>query len=514
MTFIADYFDVILGEERNRTKAATLSLLDLDDVTGSSGIGFQASPDAALPRTVADKLNDVVSVLDFMTAEEVSDVRSGSASIDVTAAIQAALDSGRTAIFIPAGSYLCGTLIMPNIKRAVIYGEGEASRLIMKAGGKLITWAGDAGAIYYAQGSLRDILIDGTNGTDHCIDTTGVGGLDLNNIYIHQLPIGFDGIYIDGMGAERTHDMRVNNYRCYSNQAGRAGISFGPMSADSSVSQFVMNGNIVTEYCARFEAGATAITMQDSHPYNAAVNVVWAGTANSLQFTNCTLDRSQQNIVELAGTSHVNFDNCYIEAVQSGKIGINCTASAQFITVVNTHFQGGTAQSALSADATTNAVRVFMSDAAGSTWTTTYNLLGASSVVRGSMGGGGNPLFVNFGFSGTATAAQAQATTRYLGVNSVQTNEINTYYVTPYAGRLKDIYIAVDNTPAAGQTFTFTARVNGVAVGTALVVNNGGFGGTISLNVAVSEHDRVSVESVFSATSGSASARWTARFEG
>lgn len=62
----------------------------------------------AITRTVQDKLHDEVSAFDFMTADQISDVRSHAGNVDVTVALQKALDSifqTRKVLHLPAGRY-------------------------------------------------------------------------------------------------------------------------------------------------------------------------------------------------------------------------------------------------------------------------------------------------------------------------------------------------------------------------------------------------------------------------
>ena len=60
---------------------------------GAAVVGFIQAGVAAVQRTVQDKLRERVSVFDFMTAAQIADVKAGTLLLDVTAAIQAAIDS-------------------------------------------------------------------------------------------------------------------------------------------------------------------------------------------------------------------------------------------------------------------------------------------------------------------------------------------------------------------------------------------------------------------------------------
>lgn len=74
---------------------------------GSALIGFAQAGTGAVLRTIQDKLRDRVSAFDFMTAAQIADVLTNALTLDVTAAIQAALNTlpNGGEIFFPAGSY-------------------------------------------------------------------------------------------------------------------------------------------------------------------------------------------------------------------------------------------------------------------------------------------------------------------------------------------------------------------------------------------------------------------------
>lgn len=78
----------------------------------------------AVQTTVQKKLRDYVSVHDFMTDAQIADARSGSPTLDMTAAIQAALDTNRS-VYFPYGVYLTDALTIPFGARGAIYfGDG------------------------------------------------------------------------------------------------------------------------------------------------------------------------------------------------------------------------------------------------------------------------------------------------------------------------------------------------------------------------------------------------------
>jgi hypothetical protein len=85
---------------------------------GAAMVGLKRTP-AAVTAALADWLNwQAVSVLEFMTAAQRNDVQSGASTLDVSAAIQAAVDyvsalaaNNRPSVFFPAGRYLIGSTI-------------------------------------------------------------------------------------------------------------------------------------------------------------------------------------------------------------------------------------------------------------------------------------------------------------------------------------------------------------------------------------------------------------------
>lgn len=92
----------------------------------SSKLRFTQAGSGAVARSVDAKLKDVVSVFDFMTAAEITDVTTRARSVNVRAAISAAITAaaGKT-LFFPKGDYRIetagGTLNLANIR---LQGEG------------------------------------------------------------------------------------------------------------------------------------------------------------------------------------------------------------------------------------------------------------------------------------------------------------------------------------------------------------------------------------------------------
>jgi len=79
-------------------------------ITGvsSAEVSFLQAGTGAVTRTAQSKLRDVVSVFDFMTSAQIADVQSNAYSVDVSGAVQAAIDANATNgayLWFPKGTY-------------------------------------------------------------------------------------------------------------------------------------------------------------------------------------------------------------------------------------------------------------------------------------------------------------------------------------------------------------------------------------------------------------------------
>lgn len=301
---------------------------------------------------------------------------------DMSTAIQSAL-SACTAVYIPAGTYLAGVTV-PNTLGLVIKGDGTSTVLKQKSTGSVLSWS--TASIFYSQGYVRDLAFDGTNGTAHTINTAGVGGLTLKNLYFTNTPTGFDSIFLNGVGATAMHDMHLQNIQVYSALAGNAGIEFGPLSSDSHITNYTMNGNFLVLYALELDAGALGITLNDSHPYNAASHIIYgAGSNTFLQFTHNTIDNTNGlgDLVLLAGGSNISFVGNYFEAVAGGKNAITLTNIGQTL-VADNLFQALAGSGFAVSETGTSNNNLIINDqiSVNGNWAAgVFNLVGAASYV-------------------------------------------------------------------------------------------------------------------------------------
>jgi hypothetical protein len=91
-----------------KDQVGTIESLASDN--GSDWIGFQPAGTYAVARSAQDKMRDMVSVFDFMTAEQIADVQAETYTLDTINAIEAAINAS-SAVYFPPGGYLVSRAI-------------------------------------------------------------------------------------------------------------------------------------------------------------------------------------------------------------------------------------------------------------------------------------------------------------------------------------------------------------------------------------------------------------------
>lgn len=116
------------------TDAAASVLAQLAASGGSSLVGFLQSGTGAVATTVQSKLRETVSVFDFMTAAQIADVQSGAASVDVTAAFVALMNSNPSLIgfdvLVPAGTYKINSAALYFTRRIRFFGNSRNTTVL------------------------------------------------------------------------------------------------------------------------------------------------------------------------------------------------------------------------------------------------------------------------------------------------------------------------------------------------------------------------------------------------
>jgi len=155
----------------------------------------------AIARSVTNKLQDSVSVFDFMTDAQIADVRAGTLLVDVTDAVQSAitavsgsLGTARGEVYFPIGRYRITGITLPSF--VILRGPGEIC-----PNGTGVTAITLTNTLYAA---IHDLSINISQANQKAIRILGTGGSfsQLNNFYNVKidseiLPAGSVGIEID-----------------------------------------------------------------------------------------------------------------------------------------------------------------------------------------------------------------------------------------------------------------------------------------------------------------------------
>lgn len=436
----------------------------------------------------------------------------GDGVADDTACLQTFLNSGVKNLHIPAGTYNFTSLTIPNANPGFdLSGEGNATVLVQKGTG--IKFLVLATLAYNCLCGIRDISFDGTLGTGNTLDTTYAQTIDIKNLFFNNVPVGFTSLKVDGNPGDGSfeHDVRLFNVRIYSTTAGNAGIALGSFSSDGLIDGFQMNGGYVVNYNLFASAGAQTWTVSNSHPYNALINVVrLAGSNGDFKFVGDTFDSAKADVVRLIGSTNTSFTNVFFEGIQAGQSGLLVDGgNAANLSTVS--FSGSAALAAvreINSAFGTKVSQVNIDNLAN--YTTPFVLPGLGSYVTGLQG------YSNYGsvysLSGVATTDQLQNTTIYYGANGGNAAAGSTGWPISSLGYVIRARVDVSVTPAAGQTYTFTLiNVNGnvtLATGT---ISNGSYVTTLTPGsfAPVAVGDQIYIKSVFSATSGSATPRYS-----
>ena len=183
-----------------------VTLFDPRDTAAAGGaalVGFQRDSAGAVARTVQDKLRDQVSVFDFMTKAQIADVQSGAFAVDVTTAVQAAINSGASRLHAPKGSYSVSTLDLRG-KYTTIIGDG-IGKTIFRC--NTVTTAllnvNEAADVRVSPLVLRDLSLDGAGKAASCLDIRYRHLINLENVY-------FGGATAQNIKAKDTWLMRAS----------------------------------------------------------------------------------------------------------------------------------------------------------------------------------------------------------------------------------------------------------------------------------------------------------------
>lgn len=163
----------------------------------SANVSYNRALTGTQTRTVEGRLRDFTSVFDFMTPNEIAGVQAGLFLVDVTAPIQAALNSGAREVYFPQGGYLISsTLTLNSVTVAkVLRGAGRQSSIIYNvSAGNAIESIGNP-ITQNTSITIADLSVEGQPGTTNGIffEYTSQATIERVGFYGH----GADGIRVE-----------------------------------------------------------------------------------------------------------------------------------------------------------------------------------------------------------------------------------------------------------------------------------------------------------------------------
>lgn len=171
--------DVATDDLSAPANALRADLADASDAAhGDAMIAVKQPYAGAVARTQHAKNAEIVSVLDFGAL--------GDGTANDTAALQAALDSGSSRVYVPAGTYLFSTLAIPAGRGLMLYGDGPSKTTLRHTGGGSGLYLGADGTQMF---SLRDMTIEPSPTTTKLLDFTGPNtafGFSFYNLELHE----------------------------------------------------------------------------------------------------------------------------------------------------------------------------------------------------------------------------------------------------------------------------------------------------------------------------------------
>lgn len=291
---------------------------------GAYLIGYQSPLSGSVARTLQSKEQDVVSVLDFMTTAQIADVRAGTLTQDVTAAIQAACNSGASEIKFPAGAYLISSTITPAANQALVgvsYKWDSTSTYIKAAAGM------NAPLFKFtSSGTLSGLTIHGTAGagtpSQALVYINNTNSVVLRSVFFNG---GYDLVLVDGTSfyTDIVDCVFYSAYRSqlYCNSATSSGCDLIVRGC-----RFLAVGAITPSYCAYFN-GLGSLIMSDcqfsvDNPSGAALFLDQPATAfGGAQFVGCVFEcgNATAPAVYVKGSgptpwTYMQFVNCLMTA--------------------------------------------------------------------------------------------------------------------------------------------------------------------------------------------------------
>lgn len=296
-----------------------------DALVGFRQANYSGNLSGSVGKTVHQKFMDYLCVHDFMTEAQITDSQSGSPTLDMTAAVQSALNTNRS-IYFPQGVYLVDALLIPfGARGAVYFGDGffhytATQQTVIKArtaGQAHIMRVGNSGAsgsdcltfsqIRFDCDNKAAIGIDATYGAFFTMMDCGVYNYTSYGVYNKQGLARYDRVFMNT--SPTTHPGAVGLH-LYSDSA----VTDSEFSGGGIPLKIVAGGNRLVNIWANTGAAAcitlTPFDNSTTHINTSMVNV-YAGEVLM------TAPSGVRPIIEMVGTAvqkvqEVQFSNSYL----------------------------------------------------------------------------------------------------------------------------------------------------------------------------------------------------------
>jgi len=312
---LTDSNDVLIGTYDNVSGSTT---------TDASSVIYTPAGTGAVTTTVQAKLRDYVSVHDFMTAAQIADAQSASPTLDMTAAIQAALNTNKS-VYFPQGVYLTDPLLIPfEAAGAIYFGDGfyhytATRQTVIKArtaGQAHIIRIGNSGAsgsdcltfqqIKFECDNKAAIGIDATFGAFFTMLDCGVYNFTSYGVYHKQGLARYDRVFIN---TSPTANPNAVGCHLYSDSA----ISDSEFSGGGIPLKIVAGGNRITNFWCN-TGSAACITLT---PFDASTTHINTSLVNIYAGEVLMTTGGVRPIIEMIGLSgqlvqEVQFSNSYL----------------------------------------------------------------------------------------------------------------------------------------------------------------------------------------------------------
>src|SRR5882672_2321795 len=321
----------------NSNFPATLALS-----SGSSLVGYQLPGAGTVATTVQTKLSEFVNIFDFMTSAQIADVKANTALVDVTAAVQAAINFGANKIYAPAGTYLLTSTITITTGITLI-GDGRLRTIFKQATNfNVLTLNGAADAhleafqIINSLGSAAVTSGDGIRaiGSSYMTFTDLLITNTFNGIHLSSSPIlRANSIDIGAFhGSGLRIDGGVNNFDDYflncTFSAANGGINNG------------VDGVYLADFCDEMTFYSCIMNFGTYLVYTTAVVYSTGVRPEYCRFTSCSFDSSTSG-VWLDQCTDVTFTGCFFSSRPGSGCTVGSTNSESVSFLGSTFFNNG-----------------------------------------------------------------------------------------------------------------------------------------------------------------------------